>query len=123
MRFLVHTELAPPQQMFAAKQWDNTMLTWGLRLAGWFVLFLALNILTGPIQTLVDWLPLVRDLVAFGLGVMNFSLSCTLSLFIIALGWIRYRPLLGWSLLLLGLSPYVLAKLRRRQGRSMDHYD
>lgn len=99
------------------------MLTWGLRLGGWFLLFLALSVLTGPIQVLVDWLPIVRELVAMGLGVMNFSLSCTLSLFIIALGWIRYRPLLGWSLLLIGLSPYVLARLRRGRGRSTGHTD
>jgi hypothetical protein len=64
----------------------------------------------------VDWLPIIRELVAVGVATMNAALAVSLSLTIIALGWIRYRPWLGFSILAMAVVPFVFAKLRGRFG-------
>ena len=61
----------------------------------------------------VDWFPIVRDIVALGVCLMNLSLSISLSLTVIALGWIRYRPLLGMTILALSFTPFVLSRFRQ----------
>jgi len=66
----------------------------------------------------VDWLPIVREIVNFGMATLNFSLSLSLSLSVIALGWIRYRPLLGVTILALAATPFVLSHLRRNKKKN-----
>ena len=70
----------------------------------------------------VDWLPIVRNIVALGVCMMNLSLSISLSLTVIALGWIRYRPLLGFTILALSMTPFILSKLRQTNS-SRSRYD
>lgn len=101
------------QQIFAKEQSQNAMLTWALRGAGWLLMFIGFSCMTSIVNTLVDWLPIVREIVNFGMATLNFSLSLSLSLAVIALGWIRYRPLLGVTILALAATPFVLSYLRR----------
>lgn len=104
------------EAMFANEQSQNTVLTWGIRLGGWILMFVGFGCLTSIITTIVDWLPIIRELVAAGVLVLNLSLSISLSLTVIAIGWIRYRPLLGIGILALAATPFILSKLRRQQG-------
>ena len=46
---------------------------------------------------------------------MNVTLAISLSLTIIALGWIWYRPLLGATVLLMAAAPFVLAKFNNNR--------
>lgn len=101
------------QAIFGMEQSQNTMLTWGLRLLGWLIMFCGFTCLTQILNTIVDWIPLVRTVVAVGTVALNTSLSISLSLLVIALGWIRYRPLLGITLLLCSMLPFVLERFRR----------
>ena len=63
----------------------------------------------------MDWLPIVRELVAAGVTVMNLALSISLSLTVIAIGWITYRPLLGIAILAMAATPFILTKFRSNQ--------
>ena len=63
----------------------------------------------------VSFIPLVRELVSFGVMILNFSLAASLSLFVIALGWLRYRPALSLTLLAIGAMPYIIAKLSQKK--------
>ena len=60
----------------------------------------------------VDWVPIVRDLVMLGMTTLNMTLSIFLSLTVIAFSWIRFRPLLGGTLLLCAALPFVINKIR-----------
>lgn len=112
LEILYHGSLSV-KEIFGREQMQNTMLTWGIRFGGWLLMFIAFSCLTSILTTLVDWFPIVRDIVALGVCLMNLSLSISLSLTVIALGWIRYRPLLGMTILTLSLTPFVLSRLRR----------
>lgn len=121
LEILYHGSLSV-KDIFSREQMQNTMLTWGIRFGGWFLMFIAFSCLTSIITTLVDWFPIVRDIVALGVCLMNLSLSISLSLTVIALGWIRYRPLLGMTILALGMTPFVLSRLRQSNS-SRSRYD
>ncbi|OWF55861.1 Transmembrane protein 43 [Mizuhopecten yessoensis] len=100
--------------MFAKEHSTNTVMTWAIRFGGWLLMFVGFGCLTSIVSTLVDWLPIIRELVAAGVTVLNLSMSISLSLTVIAIGWIRYRPLLGISLLALAATPFILSKFRRQ---------
>lgn len=121
LELLYHGSLSV-KEIFGREQMQNTMLTWGMRFGGWLLMFIAFSCLTSIITTLVDWFPIVRDIVALGVCLMNLSLSISLSLTVIALGWIRYRPLLGMTILALSMTPFVLSRLRRTNN-SRSRYD
>ncbi|MEQ2196462.1 hypothetical protein XENOCAPTIV_028943, partial [Xenoophorus captivus] len=61
-------------------------------------------------RTRVDWVPLLRDLVSFGLKIFAVCLSCSLSLLVIGIGWLFYRPLVAAALGALALLPVFLAR-------------
>lgn len=122
LELLYHGSLSV-KEIFGREQMQNTMLTWAVRFGGWVLMFVAFSCLTSIITTLVDWFPIVRDIVALGVCLMNLSLSISLSLTVIALGWIRYRPLLGMTILALGMTPFVLSWLRQSRNPSRSRYD
>ncbi|CAH1784094.1 unnamed protein product, partial [Owenia fusiformis] len=95
------------EQIFQKEHMHNKVVTWGVRGGGWLLMFIGFGCFTSLITTLVDWIPIVRELVAKGVTTMNLFLSISLSLTVIALGWIRYRPLLGMTILALAATPFI----------------
>ncbi|KAK6177060.1 hypothetical protein SNE40_015241 [Patella caerulea] len=106
------------KEIFEREHVQNSMMTWAIRFGGWLIMFIGFGCLTSIVTTLVDWIPIVRDLVAMGVGAMNTALSVSLSITIIAIGWIRYRPMLGFTLLGIALLPLIISKLRRPRSTS-----
>lgn len=86
--------------MFADARDENTLLTWGLRLGGFILMWLGLSLVLGPIQALADVLPILGDLVGAGVGVVTGLVAFALSFVIIGVAWVAYRPLVGGGLLL-----------------------
>uniref|UniRef100_A0A8C5Q5L3 Transmembrane protein 43 n=1 Tax=Leptobrachium leishanense TaxID=445787 RepID=A0A8C5Q5L3_9ANUR len=100
------------EDVFRAEHQTNTVKTWGLRGAGWLMMFLGISLMTKIFHTLVDWIPGLRDLVSLGLKIFALCVSTSLSLLTIALGWFFYRPVLSLLLAALGVGVIVLAKSR-----------
>ncbi|XP_026578888.1 transmembrane protein 43 [Pseudonaja textilis] len=98
------------EEVFQKEHESNSMKTWGLRAAGWLSMFLGISLMTRIIYTLVDWFPVVRDLVNIGLKAFAFCLATSLSLLTISVGWLFYRPF--WALLtaLLAVVPILIAR-------------
>lgn len=71
----------------------------------------------------VDWLPIVHELVAIGVTMMNLTLSISLSLTVIAIGWIAYRPLMGIAILAMAATPFFMAKFKSRGAHSHSSYE
>ena len=118
------------------------MKTWGLRFAGWALMCLGISLSTRILYTLgkhlllwqanrtisywfqdeiidlpcvfstVDWLPIVRELVSLGLKLFAFCISCSLSLLVIASGWLFYRPLVALGLVAVALIPVLIGRAR-----------
>lgn len=114
------------------------MKTWGLRAAGWALMFLGIQLSMQIIYTLgkltlllyscvspsllllfilpvccvpaVDWVPVLRELVSIGLKIFALCVSCSLSLIVIGFGWLYYRPLVAVALGALAVLPIFLAR-------------
>jgi len=105
---LLHSGLKSPDEVFRSEQNSNRTTTWIYRLAGWFVTFLGLSCLNNLLEMLLDHYPLFRRVLALGVTSINFSVSVSLTLLIIGLGWIWYRPFVGLAFLTLGVLPYII---------------
>ena len=74
--------------------------------------FLGLSCLSSLLEMTMDQYPIMRRMVALGMTSLHFSVSITLTLSIIGLGWLWYRPLVGLAILLMGLLPHTVPVVR-----------
>ena len=93
--------------MFEAALRDNAIMTWILRGAGFFLMFLGLAMFFRPISVLGDVLPFVGSMLAFGTGLFAFVLAGVLSVGTIGVAWVVYRPVLGIALLAVAIGVLV----------------
>ncbi|MBQ7668588.1 MAG: TMEM43 family protein [Clostridia bacterium] len=94
---------------------SNNMLKWILRFAGIFMLIIGIGGVLSPISKLTSYVPILGKVVGSAIGVFSFLLGLAIGLFVIAIAWIRFRPLLGIGLLVLvGALVFVIIKLRNK---------
>lgn len=97
----------PARQMFEDALSENALLTWLLRLGGFFLLWFGLSLLFAPLSVLAAVVPLFGKLVGAATGLIAFLLALALALAVIALAWLFFRPLLGITLLVLAVAAAV----------------
>lgn len=107
---ILYLEDLSAEEVFEKEHQYNSMRTWGLRAAGWALMFLSIQLTMRIIYTLVDWVPILRELVSVGLKIFALCVSCSLSLLTIGVGWLFYRPLVAAALGALALLPVFLAR-------------
>lgn len=98
------------EEIFAAEQQANAILTWGLRAFGWFLMFLGIMMFFRPLQVMADILPFFGSILGAGLALFAFVLSGFLSLMVVAIAWFAVRPILSACLLAGGIGLLVLGK-------------
>lgn len=107
---MLEAGIVSPDGMFASAEKANTMLTWFLRVLGFFLMFGGLMLVMRPLRVLADVVPLIGTLAGIGLGLIAFAVAAPLSILTIALAWIAHRPVVGIGLLILcGATVLVLA--------------
>ena len=106
------------EDMFKRAANRQSKLTWIIRFAGSFIMFIAFCMILKPISTFLDVIPLIGSMMGSiaELGTILFSLIMAfgVSSLVIATAWIFYRPLISIPLLAcaiaLGLLPKFLKK-------------
>lgn len=107
-------------EMFRTAQEANTMLTWILRAAGFFAMFLGLFLVFRPLSVVGDVVPFIGSLLGAGIGFFAFVTSFILTFVTIAIAWIAVRPLLGISLLVLAAGGlFWLISANRKKKRAV----
>ncbi len=105
----ITTGLASTESMFAAAVSENNIMTWILRVVGFFAMFLGLVMILAPLKVLADVIPFVGSIVGAGTGFVAFLIAVIGSCITIAFAWLYYRPLLGIGLLAVaGFGLYLL---------------
>lgn len=61
----------------------------------------------------VDWVPVLRDLVSVGVKLFAICVSCSLSLLTISIGWLLYRPLVAALIAAVALLPVFITHARK----------
>jgi hypothetical protein len=97
-------------QMFAQAQAANRTLTWILRAVGFGAMFFAGLLVLGPISAMARILPFLGSLVELGFAIVSFFLSAIVSLLVIAVAWIVYRPVLGIALIAVAIACILMLK-------------
>lgn len=97
---LLESGLVSADQMFQAAQDRNTMLTWGLRVLGYVLMFTGFRMLFGTLRVLAAVIPALGQLMGGAIGLVAGILAGVVSLITVAIAWVFYRPLLGVGLLL-----------------------
>ena len=73
-------------------------------------MFFAGLLVLGPISAMARILPFLGSLVELGFAIVSFFLSAIVSLLVIAVAWIVYRPVLGIALIVLAIACIVMLK-------------
>lgn len=107
---LVEAGNVSASQMFAHAQAANRTLTWILRAAGFAAMFLGGMLVLGPLSAFARILPFLGSLVEIGFAIVAFLLSAIVSLLVIAIAWIVYRPVMGAILIIVAIGCVVLLK-------------
>ncbi|MGX9728181.1 MAG: TMEM43 family protein [Candidatus Electronema sp. VV] len=96
---LLQTGTHSAAAMFESAQQSSRMLTWLLRLGGFILMLIGLNMMLKVLSVTADILPIFGNLVGAGTGIISFLLAAVFSLLTIAAAWVIYRPLIGVVLL------------------------
>lgn len=97
-------------EMYVMEEQQNAMIRWLLRLLGFGLMFGGFSALFRPLAVAGSVVPFIGKIVGFGTGIIAFVLAFTISIIIIAIAWIVYRPLMGIALLAVGIGAFFLAK-------------
>ena len=90
---------ASQEKMFAGAESANATMAWILRVVGALVVISGIGAVLRPLSVIADVLPILGDIVGAGTGLVAFLLGLAWSLLVIAVAWIRFRPVLAASLL------------------------
>ena len=96
-------------KMFEGARSDNNILAWVIRVIAVICVIAGLRMIFKPLSVLADVIPILGTIVEGGSGVVAFLLGLAWSLVVIAVAWVRFRPLWAGGLIaiavvLLGLS-------------------
>ncbi|KAJ8978169.1 hypothetical protein NQ317_009657 [Molorchus minor] len=95
-------------QMISAEHFDARLDTWKLRGSGVFILYASSVCLARLLKIIFSRTPFLSGIISAGVNFTgNFILSISISLIVIATAWMLYRPMLGASLLLAAISPFL----------------
>lgn len=97
-------------EMWAAEESKNTMIRWILRIVGFFLMFGGFAAILKPLAVAGSVIPLLGKIVGFGTSLIAGVLSFSISLIVIAIAWIFYRPLLGILLLVVAVGGFFVIK-------------
>lgn len=103
--------------MIQEAQMGNDVSTWFKRGGGLLANYVGFHMFTSIVSTVagtaLNWVPLfgpmVTSIVQLGLTALNIVLASSLSLAIMSVAWLFYRPLIGMPLLLLSFGFFFIA--------------
>ena len=89
---------------------NNNIWKWVLRLIGTLLVICGFTSFFGPISTLTSYVPFFGKVVKGVTGILGFLIGLAVSLLVIAISWIVFRPVLGICLLVAVVLLILLAK-------------
>ena len=100
--------------MFGKAHSSNSTWTWILRVVGIFLVIGGLKSIVAPLSVLAGVIPLLGDIVGAGTGIVCTLLGSAWSFIIIAIAWLRFRPLVGGALIAVAAALVALLYIKGR---------
>lgn len=101
-------------EMIASAHSENSVLTWILRVVGFFMMLIGLGLVFKPLSVLADIIPLIGDFVEMGTGLVAFLIALPCTLITVSIAWIFYRPLIGVPLLVVSVGLFFVLWKKRQ---------
>ncbi len=103
--------------LFQGARNSNTLMSWLVRFGGIVLVIIGFKLVFGPLVLVANLIPLVGGIIEAGAGLIATLLGLSWSFLIIAIAWVRYRPILGISLLVIAalLIAFMFWKGRRKE--------
>ncbi len=89
------------QQRYNTAHSGNSMMTWIIRIVGFIAIGIGLSMVLAPLAVLADVVPFIGNIVGTATTLVAFVLAFAISLTVIAIAWLFYRPVLAICLLAL----------------------
>ena len=115
LQLMVSKGTVPAATMFAKAQSSNSTLTWILRIVGILMMYFGLRGVLGPLDTLVDVIPILNRIVAMGTSLAAALVAGACGLLTIGISWIYHRPWVGIPLVLGGVGLLVMVFLKKKK--------
>ena len=97
---------------------ENKFLKWILRLIGTLLIVFGFAAILKPISAITSFIPIIGSIVGGAVALVSLVLGLALSLIIIAIAWIRFRPLLGIGLLIIVAALVTLLIIRGKKNKA-----
>jgi len=88
----------------------NKAMKWILRLIGTILIIGGVASVFGPLKTITSYVPILGSIVGGATGLIALFVGLAISLVVIAISWIVFRPVLGICLLVAAIGLIVLIK-------------
>ena len=96
--------------MFQQREQTNRLIKWGIRLGGFVVMVIGFSLIFRPLSVLGDVVPFIGNIIGAGTFVISLVLAAVISIVVIAIAWLFYRPLIGIGLIVAGAGGILLLK-------------
>ena len=103
------------EEIFQAAESENKVTAWILRLFGFILIGMGFSAIFKPLPTLMAVVPFLGKIVGAGVGLIAWTLAAVVSLIVIALAWLFYRPILAIVLIAAAVGIVVLVMKMRGQ--------
>lgn len=98
------------EDVFTLEHAQNRFVTWLYRGGGWALMYLGCICLSNILRSLIMRSRLLRDVLPTSHSSLKMTVSMSMSIFVTALAWMWYRPILGIFLVIVTLSLLLLTK-------------
>lgn len=115
---LLYDGVKSAKEIFDTEHSANTALTWVLRFVGWLMMFLGFQIMMDILRQIVSFIPIIREIVGLATSIIAFTLASSLALVTIAVGWLRYRPLLAATIFIAAMVPVYLSRRKAEKDKT-----
>lgn len=115
---MIRTGTVSSESMFESAIKSNKVVTWILRLVGFFLVYGGFSMILKPLVIVGDLIPFVGNIVNMGTSLVAGIAAFCVALVVIALAWIFYRPILGISLLVIGAGAGFYLYKRSREKKT-----
>ena len=102
------------EEMFGDKHESNVFWTWIFRALGAVMIIIALKMLMAPLAVIASVIPLFGSIVNAGAGLVSSLLGIAWSLVIMAIAWLRFRPMIGGIMLAVAVVLVAILLLKGR---------
>jgi hypothetical protein len=98
--------------MFGAAESGNKTTAWILRVVSAVVVTAGIRTFLAPLAAIGAVIPILGHVLGAGANFVGFLLGLAWSLIIIAIAWVRFRPMLGIGLIIAAVVIFALLFIR-----------